>query len=415
MSANVLATLLPSTVDQHELLGLLGRHFSHASMIGTQDVAYPNVDQPALIAKFNRYGELVALITGTAMTAERLGELKARILAELVTSAGSTIRASILFSVQPVQGHYEGPAGTLHILPAPDHAPRPPVTFANHPFLIEFPVQSSSDWPVTSSRHQRRMWEWTWTLAAILSADIQGIGPMTHSSWSFVTDGVGPDRTMRSEWVQEGYGYDGFEPNPGVYTESQQSAITLVSDAEYYSGGPRTLGSPHVLPASFSMLLLALSQLQADRHKRWYRAVRWFYTGERIRAHSYSAWFTSLVAAIEALAEQPVERRPCRCCGLDTAPGATRRFRDFVDAHIGGPVQGSNPGRLYSMRSNFVHGRELAFWDEQPWHFGAMTSITNELYRRAAELTWTVRAVLVNWLARTLFTPPVAIEQDSIA
>src|SRR5881296_2521439 len=73
------------------------------------------------------------------------------------------------FSSFRVTGSWRGKRSGVQILPPPDDAPRAPVEMAEHPFILEVPIQASDFWPVTNHRRMREHRKLTLVLSVLLA------------------------------------------------------------------------------------------------------------------------------------------------------------------------------------------------------------------------------------------------------
>ena len=88
--------------------------------------------------------------------------------------------------------------------------------------------------------------------------------------------------------------------------------------------------------------------------------------------------FTALVSAIEALSERGVEHRlycpDCEKLIPHESPGATERFRAFLEQYSAGMLDKNRRSQIYSLRSGILHGSKLLALDfdlahgwDPPW------------------------------------------------
>jgi len=121
-----------------------------------------------------------------------------------------------------------------------------------------------------------------------------------------------------------------------------------------------------------------------------------------------SASFTSLVSAVEALTERGTKHyvycEKCQEKRSHDVPGATENFRAFFEKYTPDPGLRDRRTKMYTMRSNILHGTDLMQLD-QSFSSGFNPPGWNEL-----ELNWELsslaRMAVRNWLK----DQPVPIE-----
>ena len=82
------------------------------------------------------------MFAGKALTEAELCELLAQVEADLKDDRIAEYGVDILFAHHPVIGGFRFGALPMQILPVPAEAPRPPQTYAHHPFLFEYPMRA---------------------------------------------------------------------------------------------------------------------------------------------------------------------------------------------------------------------------------------------------------------------------------
>jgi hypothetical protein len=85
------------------------------------------------------------VFAGKALTDAELCELLVQVEADLKDDQIAEYGVDILFAHHPVIGGFRFGALPMQILPAPAEAPRPPQTYAHHPFLLEYPMRAYPD------------------------------------------------------------------------------------------------------------------------------------------------------------------------------------------------------------------------------------------------------------------------------
>ena len=289
----------------------------------------------------------------------------------ILTGAPKTGR-NYCFSSFPVQGSWRGRRSGVQILPAPDSAPR--AAGADNPFILEFPIKGSDLFSITKHRRRREHRKLTLLLNALL-AGRTSCPPQRHAHfWAGVLDEAG----LTFKWVFEGYDapLDAIvldEPSPPAAERLQE-----IESEEYYTkvaNDGRPLPVPADLDESICHYLFGLS---ADDRTKFDRATFWLDMFSRQWTVSVSAAFGTLVSAIEALTERGVAHQfDCPICSTPTqheVPGATRRFKDFIERYAPGAIPASRRDEMYGLRSGISHGTKLieldyalAFGWDPPW------------------------------------------------
>jgi hypothetical protein len=307
------------------------------------------------------------------------------------------------FSTFPVLGSWRGRRSGLQILPAPEDAPR--AAGASSPFILEFPIKGSDLWFITNHRRIREHRRFMLLLNLLLAGRTSSPLPRAGHFWAHVLrdDGADPPEIR---WVQEWY----YAPlDHAVLDEPSPSAAETLEEVEpeeYYArvgNDGRGLRVPTDLDESICLYL----DLSAGDRSRFDRATFWLEMTSRQWNISMSASFAAFVSAIEALTERGVAHQfKCPVCGGRTqheVPGATRRFKDFLETYAPGAALAGRRDEMYALRSGILHGSKLiemdyalAFGWDPPW------LNQRELLGDLSSLTW---IALRNWLKNPP-TPP---------
>ena len=397
MPENLLVQLEAPALDHYELLSLMGFHFGGSCTIEDNNVIYPCKD--AYIVKVrSKNDQILSIEAGPGFREKEFAFFKEKVQSTLIDSPSRTIRADILFSSKPVKGCFRAATDQLQILPAPDRAPRPPVIIADHPFILEFPIKSSSDGFVTNNRAMRRALELTWTLNTLLPIAISRIGPRTQHLWGLVpSDQLEAPRQETVKWVQEYYAIDNLPIQYADFSPQCAERVREILHDEYYNS-TYIMSDVLVLPDSLSGMLEKADRLPFVDRRRFLRAVRWFYASRPLHFHLISSCFVALVCAIESLIPELEQQMICPECKKDRSPGPTQRFQDFVETYAPtSDPQERNKKWLYKIRSDLAHGRDLLRFDSSPWDWSLNTTSMNE-QEALDQLFRIVRQVVVNWL-----------------
>lgn len=397
MVDNLLSQLDAPGLDHYELLNLMGFHWRGSCTTEDNGALYP-CTQSYVVKVRTKNDQIVSIEPGPGYSDTELASLKEKVRTTLIESSGSVIRSDILFSSKPVKGSYRDPRDRLQIYPAPENAPRPNVLSADHPFILEFPLKSSSDGFVTNNRAMRRALELTWTLNALLRTSITRIGPRAQHIWGLVqTAQLEAPAQQNVKWVQQYYAIDNLPIQYADFSLPTSHQIEVIGHDEYYDS--RCIVSDDlILPVSISDMLHKAEGLDLLERRRFIRSVRWMYAATPLHFHLISSCYIALVSAIEALMPDTEGRENCPTCNKDRSPGPTQRFQDFVEAYAQtSNLEEKNRKRLYRIRSDIAHGRDLLRFDSSPWDWSLNT--TSEIEREMLyELFRIVRKVIVNWL-----------------
>ena len=106
------------------------------------------------------------------------------------------------FSSYRVQGSWRGERSGVQILPPHPDAPIAPVEMAEHPFILEFPLQATELWPLTNHRRLREHRDLTQLLNTLLRGRIN-LQPRRNNHFWACTHWDAAASEIR--WVQNFY------------------------------------------------------------------------------------------------------------------------------------------------------------------------------------------------------------------
>jgi hypothetical protein len=244
----------------------------------------------------------------------------------------------------------------------------------------------------------RRALELTWTLNALLRTSITRIGPRAQHIWGLIeTAQFQAPAQQNVKWVQQYYAIDNLPIQYANFSPPTSDQIRVIRHDEYYDS-PFIMSDNLVLPDSISLLLDKAEGLDLLERRRFIRAVRWMYAATPLHFHLISSCYIALVSAVEALMPDAERQENCPTCHKDRSPGPTQRFQNFVESYApASDPEEKNRKRLYRIRSDLAHGRDLLRFDSAPWDWSLNT--TSETEREALDqLFRIVRRVIVNWL-----------------
>jgi hypothetical protein len=128
-------------IDHHELLDVLTSRYTTSWRVSKHAITFPASAEYKIKLQIS-HGQVERVVAGKALTGAELCELLAQVEADLKDDRIVEYGVDILFAHQPVIGGFRFGALPMQILPAPAEAPRPPQTYAHHPFLLEYPMRA---------------------------------------------------------------------------------------------------------------------------------------------------------------------------------------------------------------------------------------------------------------------------------
>ena len=107
------------------------------------------------------------------------------------------------FSSLPVEGSWRGTRSGVQVLPAPAGAPR--YGGAQHPFMLEFPINDGGLLFITYHRRRREHRKFTMLLNLLLVGRISSLLPRPQSFWASLPPEDAQPFPENFKWVTEGY------------------------------------------------------------------------------------------------------------------------------------------------------------------------------------------------------------------
>jgi hypothetical protein len=322
-----------------------------------------------------------------------------RVAAEIersVLSGQTRIGREFSFSSFRVSGSWLGHRCGVQILPPPDDAPRACVEMAEHPFILEFPIQWSTFWPVSNHRRLQRHRKLTLLLNVLLVGRTSLQPRRSEHFWAAVHR---PNGQLEYKWVQQFFFAKLGEAVVDSLSAPATGRLEVIDPEEYYTRIGHD-GRPLPVPSDLDESICQYLQLSPNSRIKFDRATFWMDLASRQWTVSVSSSFASLVSAVESLTDRGVTHKVyCEECNADRqheAPGAAQRFRTFFETYAPGTALRSRRSEMYSLRSGILHGsklmqldQDLAFgWDPPWWN-------ERELHEELWGLT---RIALRNWL-----------------
>lgn len=173
MNADDLAAAVGlGNMPDEELIGILSGVLPLSRWESGRRVSYFHPQEGhALDIVYGRDGKIIALEPATGLTTELLDDLRELASSVFDEPASYEVCRDPLFSVPRVQGYWRH-RDEWQVLPAPPHAPDPDFELAEHPFVLEYRIKSSSNHVVGLTRRRRRLWELHILLALLLRGRI---------------------------------------------------------------------------------------------------------------------------------------------------------------------------------------------------------------------------------------------------
>jgi Apea-like HEPN len=286
------------------------------------------------------------------------------------------------FTTLRPEGWWRGELSGVQILPPPEDAPRPPGEGADNPFILEFPIQEASLWPITNYRRMREHRRLTLLLNVILAGTTKYLPNTTRHFWASVRG----DGEANIQWVQEHYFAKLGEAVVDELSLPNGPRLKELDSARYYKEvGQDGLGLR--IPADLDESICRYYGLPPALQAKFDRAAYWLGMASRQWDQSMSASFASLVSATEALTEGGTKHNvycdECKEQRSHDVPGATEKFRAFFEKYAPGEGLKEHRSKMYGMRSRILHGDSLMqldqgrawgwdppWWDEVELHTG---------------------------------------------
>jgi len=254
----------------------------------------------------------------------------ARVTEEIETSGPLRIGRDCSFSSFRVLGSWRGKRSGVQILPPPADAPRAPVEMAEHPFLLEFPVNASAHWPITNYRRIRTHRKLTLVLNILLAGRTSLQPRRSRHFWA-----TRPGDT-EVKWVQEFFFANLGEAVLDDLSPPTAEQLKELNPEDYYICVGHD-GQGLRVPADLDDSICCYTRLSPVNRAKFDRASFWMDMASRQWTTSFSASFASLVIAIESLKESGTTR-------------VTARFRDFIEEYAPGATLETRRNEMYSLR-----------------------------------------------------------------
>ncbi len=333
------------------------------------------------------------------------------------------------FSGRRVLGSWRGAKSGIQILPPPTGVPSAPVELAQHPFVLECPLQETAEWRLTNHRRLRHVRAVAMLLNVLLNTSIRPHWTVQPDHLWVVVPGVDTRRIKfdrlrrwfhlpprapipsRIEWAQEFF----FAPlDPLVLDALSPAAAKPIQEVEstaYRADSLRRSVSDGLqVPADLDDSLYAYKRLPKELQRTLDRSLYWLQLASRFGYRHMAASFVAMVSAIEALVRPGSGHEvQCTTCGAEffhRMPGPTEAFRRFLAAYAPGQQLSGRRNEMYALRSGLVHGNVLMELDDE--RHSVWDPAQNHQIDLWSELFEITRIAIRNWLsdpARTETTP----------
>jgi hypothetical protein len=386
-------------LDQSDLRLLLQERIGRPGQYdGAEDVLHlPLAREKCRVSLTFKGNTIVAIEQGAAFDRRQWDDICSEIEGPILKGPRKVGR-DLSFSAYRVNGSWRGERSGVQILPAPDNAPRAPQEMAQHPFILEFPIQDAGLWPITNQRRVREHRRLTLLLNLLLAGSTTLLPPRRKSFWACVEFGAQPEIKWVQEWYFANFGEAVLDQ---LSTRAQSNLQELPSEA-YYKVPLGIDGLGLRVPDDLDESICRYQNLPSALQAKFDRSAYWMSMASRQWEDSMSASYASLVSAAEALTTPETGTKHviyCGSCGKDRThdvPGATEKFRAFFNRYAPDAGLKGRRNKLYGLRSKILHGSDLmqldqgrAFgWDPPWWNEREMNT----------ELWGLMRTATRNWL-----------------
>jgi hypothetical protein len=363
--------------------------------------------------------EIVGIERGPALGSDAWERLSKEIEHSLIAGPQKVGR-DFSFGRYRVVGWWRGVQSGVQILPPPADAPRAPVEMADHPFILEFPLQASDIGYLTHHRRLRDHRRLTLLLNVLLRGGATVPPRRPGHFWAAVPRDnqsfherllrilrplrfihLRPAPLWDVKWVQEFF----FSEQLGHVLIDELSPpssdrLEEVAPEAYYAALGHD-GQGLRVPADLDQSICLYLRLSPAQRDKFDRATFWLDAVSRQWTFSISSSFASLVVALEALTTRgtshAVTCTKCAWTGPHDVPGATERLRALFEEYAPG-VSREFLKRIPKRRGGIFHGGTLMQLDQDrafgwdPLEFEEM-----ELVRELGGLT---KVALRNWLKK---------------
>src|SRR5260370_7536525 len=208
-TANLLESDQLRVVDQHELRLLLDKRFGGPGQTDRQagdadTLCLPVARDKCRVMLVFRDGRLNAIQPGAAFNPQEWAGFLDDVVRGLRGGPSRTGR-QYSFSGRRVLGSWRGVKSGVQILPPHPNAPRADIEFADHPFMLEFPIQESPFDFITNHRWIREHCRMTLLLNVLLRGGTTMQQSRDGYFWASIPPTGNATASNRIEWVQRSF------------------------------------------------------------------------------------------------------------------------------------------------------------------------------------------------------------------
>src|SRR5262245_36297992 len=196
-----------------------------------------------------------------------------------------------------VSGSWHGDRSGVQVLPPHPESPSAPVESADHPFILEFPIQDAGYWPITNYRRMREHRRLTLMLNTVLAGRTTVQNARSGHAWGCFH---GDDGELEVRWVQNSY----FAPLGECVLDAPSPFATehleVIPADRYFDEVQGIDGRGLRVPSDLDESIWRYQQLPAVRRAEFDRAAYWLDMSSHLWTTSMSLSFGSLVSAVES-------------------------------------------------------------------------------------------------------------------
>lgn len=373
-------------IDDGELVAILASIFPRSAQLSAKNIEYRTAADDWVLSLHYRDERVINATAGPAFTEAEVNRIKHALDESLDSSVAKVWRTPMLISGQ-IEGWYRY-SNQFQISPAPPEAYRPSMLYAKHPWVLEFSFQDSPNNQVRSLRIERRTYE----LALILNLFLgRGVDVPTHRArkhWVYVADNDGPPGTIKCEYLSEGYFIPGLVVIVDGFSVSETSKMLQETPTDTHFCHRRT-GTAVTVPSDLTYLCDLYGKLDNEDRKRFLRACHWLHVAGDVWPYSQSLNLTSLIIAVECLAQGSRDRR-------SDVDASTKMFLDFMLTYAPGRPSRTRLNNIYITRSLVSHGDRILSLDSPG--MPGLSPIDTSDRESGTEALLYARGALINWL-----------------